>query len=270
MKCLGIIAGGGDSPVIAAKNARGQGWRVVVSMLEEVGESFPEDQADAVRTISLAKAGTMREFFESEGVTDVLIIGKVDKTLNFAGHEFDATALSMLSRLAGRGDIQIAQVVIEELVHLGFGVRKQTEFLGELILPEGILCGDINDAQKQDIEKGLQVAKSLSAHDIGQTVVIREGAVIAVEAFEHTDETIRRAGELVESGHVVVKVARPNQDLRFDVPAVGPDTISAVAGAQGKVLAAQAGCTFMFDKDNMINLAKEKGIAIVGVKYNEE
>ena len=268
MKCLGIIAGGGNSPVIAAKNARDAGWRVVVFVIEETGAEFPESSADKVRVISLAKAGEAIDFFQSEGVTDVLIIGKVDKTINFMGHDFDEAALSMLARLAGRGDIQIAQVVIEELEDLGYRVRKQTEFLGDRLLPERVLCGALDERAEKDVAKGLAVARSLSAHDIGQTVVVRESAVIAVEAFEHTDATIERAGSLVDGGFVVVKVARPNQDLRFDVPAVGPDTIKAISKAGGKVLAAQAGCTFMFEKENMLKLAEEFGIAVVGVKFS--
>ncbi len=268
MKCLGIIAGGGKSPVIAAQNAGDCGWRVVVSVMAETGAKFPASAADMVREISLAKAGEMRDYFKSEGVTDVIIIGKVEKTLNFASHDFDETALGMLSRLAGRGDIQIAQVVIEELESLGFHVRQQTEFMDDHLLPEGVLCGVVSDMAAKDIEKGLEVARSLAAHDIGQTVVVREGAVIAVEAFEHTDATVQRAGTLVAGQLTVVKVARPNQDLRFDVPTIGAETIRVLSEAGAKTLAAQAQSTIWIDKEKTIQLAEDLGIAIVGIKYS--
>ncbi|MCB9476736.1 MAG: UDP-2,3-diacylglucosamine diphosphatase LpxI [Deltaproteobacteria bacterium] len=268
MKTLGIIAGRGRLPVIAAAEARRRGKKVVVSAIAEAKARFPHSAAEAVRSISLGQAGATIEFFREEGVDHVALLGKVDKQLSFTDMEFDEVALAMLSRLAGRADMRIAGVVLDELESRGFHVAEQTEFLGELLAPEGAVAGaeSMTEAQKADVDMGVAVASDLVRHDVGQTVVVREGAVIAVEAFEHTDATIRRAGKLAGDDLVVVKLARPKQDFRFDVPTVGVGTLRVMHKAGAKVLAVEAGKTLMIDPKGFAAKADELGIAVVGVR----
>ncbi len=263
---LGVIAGRGAFPAHAIRNARAAGRRVAVSLIREARAVVPRGLADAVETHSLGRAGDTLEFFRRENVREVLVIGKVDKSLNFADLEFDEVALAMLARLAGRADMQIARVVIDEIEHRGFRVCAQTEWLGDLLADEGNLVGEPTAEEFSDVEKGLRLARAVAGFDIGQTVALREGAVIAVEAFEHTDATIRRAGRLAGPGSVIVKVARPNQDFRFDVPAVGPATLRAMRAAEARVLAVEAGRTLVMHRDRFLADARAFGLCVIGVR----
>lgn len=263
---LGIIAGGGTFPRLAAQNARREGRRVVACLLEEAGARLSLREADTVETHSIGRAGGMLELLNREDVRDVLFVGKVPKTLHFASLDFDEAALSMIARLAGRGDMQIAAVLIEELESRGFRVIEQARYLPELATPEGILVGSPTPEQRSDVERGVAVARAIARLDIGQTVVVRQGAVVAVEAFEHTDAAIRRAGRLAKGDLTVVKVARPRQDPRFDVPAVGLRTLSAMKQAGAKMLAVEAGRSFLLDRAKVLRRAEEYGICIWGVK----
>ncbi|MCL4236156.1 MAG: UDP-2,3-diacylglucosamine diphosphatase LpxI [Deltaproteobacteria bacterium] len=263
---LGVIAGRGAFPAHAIRNAKAAGRRVAVSLIREARAAVPRGIADAVETHSIGRAGDTLEFFRRENVSEVLVIGKVDKSLNFADLDFDEVALAMLSRLAGRADMQIARVVIDEMEQRGFRVCAQTEWLDDLLVGEGNLAGEPTDVELADVEKGLRLARAVAGFDIGQTVVLRAGAVIAVEAFEHTDATIRRAGRLAGPGAVIVKVARPNQDFRFDVPAIGPATLRAMCAAGARVLAVEAGRTLMMHRDRFLADARMLGLCVVGVR----
>ena len=264
-KTLGIIAGKGTLPVMAARAARRLGFRVVVSLVREVRTSFPAGSAGRIETVSVGRVGDTLGLFEEENVGDVLFVGKIDKQLNFSDIAFDDVGLSLLARLPSRSDMSIAALIIEEFERRGYRVRKQTDFLGELLAAEGPIAGPDGGRFRDDIKTGLKVARALAAFDVGQTVVVRQGAVIAVEAFEHTDATIRRAGKLAGGDLVVVKVARPGQDLRFDVPAVGPGTIRVMAKAGAAVLAVEAGKSLILDRRRLARLADETGIAVLGV-----
>jgi len=264
-RTLGIVAGRGNLPVIAARNAVAKGWRVIVSIIKETGAKWPRDVGTRVETISIGLPSTTLSLFNGEGVSEVLIIGKVDKTLNFVELEFDEMALPMLAKLAERGDMNFSRVIIEEFTSRGFHVANQTDFLDDLLAPDGLIAGNLEDSWRTDIAMGMQIARELAKYDIGQTVVLRQGAVIAVEAFEHTDETIRRAGRMVDGGFLVVKAARPDQDFRFDVPTIGPATVRVLAKTGGKVLAVQAHKTIVVDRANLVRIADENGICVVGI-----
>jgi UDP-2,3-diacylglucosamine hydrolase len=265
-KTLGILAGKGRLPIIAADNARRMGYRVVVSILKETGARWPKRNHARAETISIGQAAKTLSFFENESVDEVLLIGKVDKRLNFADIEFDEVAQSMLARLFGRSDMNIAAVLIEEFEQRGFRVAPQTDFLGDALAPEGQIVGALDDALMSDVEKGREIVRDLAKHDIGQTVILRQGAVIAVEAFEHTDATIRRAGRLSGGGFAVVKCSRPHQDMRFDVPAVGVSTLRSIAAAGGRALALEAGRVMLIDRDRFMREAEILGICVVGLK----
>jgi hypothetical protein len=200
-KTLGIIAGRGKLPAVAARNAAAMGYRVVVSLIRETGAKWPKSVGDRVETISIGEAGRTRALFAEEGVRDVLMIGKVDKSLNFAEIRFDEAALALLSRLAVRQDMNFARVIIDDLTDRGFRVVEQTHFLEDLLAPEGVIAGALDDALQLDIERGMEVARDLARHDIGQTVAIRQGAIIAVEALRR--RVRRRQGGEAGSGHAL-------------------------------------------------------------------
>ncbi|MCZ7586975.1 MAG: UDP-2,3-diacylglucosamine diphosphatase LpxI [Deltaproteobacteria bacterium] len=265
-RTLGIIAGGGQLPVIAARGARRQGFRVVVSAIAETRSTFPKKGAARLEFVSLGRPGQTLSFFREEGVTDVVFAGKVDKSLNFANLDFDDVAMAMIARLPGRADMNIAAVLIDELTSRGFHVRAQTDFLAELVAPAGRIAGPEDGAPEREKRIGLEVASALAAHDVGQTVVLRDGAVIALEAFEHTDATIKRAARLAGGDLVVVKMARPRQDLRFDVPAVGPQTVKLLSAAGAKALYVEAGKTLLIDRRKLEKLANTAGLMIEGVE----
>ncbi|MBZ0274200.1 UDP-2,3-diacylglucosamine diphosphatase LpxI [bacterium] len=267
---LGLIAGAGDLPSEAARSARRQGYRVIAAALAEANARIAATLADRVETLSIGKAGALIDLFRGEGVTDVVIVGKVDKSLNFANLEFDEAALAILSRLASRADMAIGHALIDELTDQGFAVRAQTDFLDTLVAPKGAIAGTLANERGTDVVAGLRVARALTELDVGQTVVVRAGAVIAVEAFEHTDATIRRAGRLAHGDLVVVKLARPDQDMRFDVPAVGVKTLRVMADAGADALAIEAGKTLVLDKPRFARLAERLGIAVVGVARDDE
>jgi UDP-2,3-diacylglucosamine hydrolase len=265
-KTLGIVAGSGGLPFIAAKNAAAMGRRVVVSLIKETGATWRSKAAGRVESISIGNPSRTLSLFRSEGVEEVLIIGKVEKRLNFAQIEFDEMALPMLMKLNQRGDMNFSKVIIEEFSDLGFHVANQTDFLRDLLAPEGVVCGSLDGEAESDIRTGMRIARDIAKNDIGQTIAIRQGAVIAVEAFEHTNETIKRAGRLSGGGFVIVKAARPTQDFRFDVPAIGPETVRVLAKAGGKALAVEAGRTLIIDWARMVSAAAARGICVVGIR----
>lgn len=267
MERVGLFAGVGRLPVEFMRAAKMQGHEVVVVAV--VGGTAPEleQEADAYYEVSVAKLDKAIRTMKKEGVTHVTMIGKVTKEILFKGLKFpDLRALKVLARLRNRKDDTITLAIVEELEKDGLKVVDQTLYLKPLMPPCGVLSRRRpSEDEEDDIRFGFITAKAIGGMDIGQTVVVKHKAVMAVEAIEGTDACIRRGGALGRGKAVVVKVAKPNQDARFDVPAVGKTTIESMIESGCTVLAIEAGKTLFVEQDEVLALADKHGLCICAV-----
>lgn len=260
---VGLIAGNGRFPIIFAKTAPGAGVRVVAVAHE--GETLPELER-LVAEITWVRVGQLERIigaFRRAGVTRAVMAGGIRKEALLEHFDPDERAQRFLARLTTWGDDVLLRGVAEELESEGIAVVSSTVFLESLLAPDGPLTGCPPDpAQWKDIHLGMAVAKALGQWDVGQSVVVKSGMVLAVEAIEGTDATIARGGR---PGAVVVKVSKPQQDLRFDVPAIGPETVRQCSRAGIAVLAVEAGKTLVLDREEVVGLAAAADLVIVGV-----
>jgi len=261
---VGLIAGGGQFPMMIAEGARRQGFRVVA--VAHRGETEPSlsDHVDKMIWIKLGQLGQMIKALKKEGVQKTLMAGTITKKRMFENIMPDLKGLAVMSKMAVFHDDDILRALAGELAKEGIEIVSSTLFLPELLAPSGCLTKKRpSKGEKRDVEFGWKVAKELGRLDIGQCVVVRRKTVLAVEAIDGTNETILRGGRLGREGAVVVKVSKPNQDLRFDVPAIGPETIEIMSQVKASVLAVEAGKTLIFDRNEMIAQAEELGISII-------
>ncbi len=264
---LGIIAGSGTFPLLVARSARNAGMRVVAIAHE--GETDPalERESDTLIWIRLGQLGHLIRNFKKQGVRQAVMAGAIKKRKMFENVSPDLKGLSLMSRLVIFHDDDILRAVARELAKEEIEIISSTTHVPELIAPAGILGRrKPSKGEREDMAFGWSVAKELGRLDIGQCVVVRRKTVLALEAIEGTDETILRGGRLGREKTVVVKVSKPNQDLRFDVPSVGVGTIQTMVEAGASVLVVEAGKTLLFDKNEMISLANSEGIAIVSLE----
>lgn len=264
MECLGIVAGNGSLPVRLAEAALAQGLSVAVTA---VGDSV-DDRLEALAThYQVLGAGMLEAVISSMkdcGVRRLVWAGKVSKDGLFKGMLLDARFQRLLARLSDTNDDTLLSALAEEFEAEGISLDDQTLLLQPLMPARGVLSqSPPSAAEWADIAFGFGRAKHLGGLDIGQTVVVKRGAVLAVEAIEGTDACVRRGGLLGRGGATVVKVAKPNQDLRFDVPTVGLETVRAMVETGVRVLAIEASRTFLLDRDEMLELADANGVAVV-------
>jgi len=260
---IGLIAGGGQFPIIVAEAIRKQGFRVVA--VAHSGESDPSisDKVDEVVWIRLGQLGQLIRGLKNAGAAKALMAGSITKKRMFQDIRPDLRGLAVMSKLAVFHDDDILRALAGELAKEGIEVVSSTAYLPELLAPPGCLTKKKpNKNEAADIHFGWQIAKELGRLDIGQCVVVRGKTVLALEAIEGTDETILRGGRLAQENAVVVKVSKPKQDLRFDVPSVGLNTVRIMSQVKASTLAIEAGKTLMFDKYEMIQHANEVGICI--------
>jgi len=263
---IGLIAGGGQFPLLVAEAARKRGFSVLA--VAHLGETDPSlsEKVDEVIWIRLGQLGQLIKALKKKKVKKSLMAGTITKRRMFEDIRPDLKGLAIISKLALFHDDGILRAVADELAREGIEIVSSTQYLPELVAPQGCLTKrKPNKSEKEDIDFGFQVAKELGRLDIGQCVVVRRKTILAVEAIEGTDAAIRRGGDLAREGAVVVKVSKPHQDLRFDVPAVGLGTVKAMAEVKAAALAVESGKTLLFDKDEMITYADELRIAIVSV-----
>jgi DUF1009 family protein len=263
---IGLIAGSGRFPVLFAETARRRG--VEVFAVAHRGETDPELERAVVQVtwIHPGELDAMIQALVRAGVRQTVMVGGIAKPRLFRELRPDARALAMLSRLGKLRDDLVLRAVAAELEGEGIAVVESTLFLDEIVPPRGVLGHRPPTAEEwNDIRFGFRAAKVIGQFDIGQSVVVRGGAVLAVEGIEGTDATIRRAGQLANGEIVLVKVCKPTQDTRFDLPAVGPDTIAALAQVHGRALAIEAGRTVTLDRAEMIARADAADIAVVAV-----
>ena len=267
---LGLIAGNGRFPFLVLDAARGAGYRVTVIALKE--EAFPGLEAAAAKTpaapvhrVSLGQLGTWMGILKDAGVTQAVMAGQVKHTKLFSDIIPDLTALGLLMRIKSKSTDAIISGVADVLRDNGIDLLDSTVFLQPLLAKEGVLTRRAPTAEERaDLEFGYHVADAIAGLDIGQTIAVKSTAVVAIEAMEGTDLVIRRAGELAGAGVRIVKVAKPNQDMRFDVPVVGVTTIEAMKAAGATVLSVDATKTLMIDGDAIVKAADAFGIAVVG------
>lgn len=264
MDKIGLIAGSGKFPLLVADSVKRRGLKVIaVAHREETTEELAT-KVDEITWIGLGQFGHLLSAFKSRGVRHVLMAGAITKAKMFDNVRPDPKGLAVMGKLPVLHDDDILRAVARELEKEGITVVGSTAYLPELLAPSGCLskrrpCRE----EMEDMEFGWMVAKELGSLDIGHCVVVRRKTVLAIEAIEGTDKAILRGGELGKENAVVVKVSKPNQDLRFDLPAVGLNTIKAMSTVNASVLAIEAGKALIFDKEKMIRLADSNGIAIV-------
>lgn len=267
-KRLGIIAGSGRFPLLVAQEARKQGcWVVAVA---HQGETSPELEplVDEMEWIRVGQIGRMITRFQQSGVRDVVMAGGIQKTRLFTDVRPDFRALALLATLRAKDDDAILRGLAQELERAGLVVCESTRYLQSLLPEAGPLTKRRPTAEEQeDIEYGWGVAREIGRLGIGQCIVVKRKVVLAVEAVEGTDEAIRRGGRLANGGAVVVKVIKPGQDRRFDLPTIGPGTIAAMAEVGATVVAVEAGGSLLLDRDVLVKEADRLRIAVVGVAH---
>ena len=271
MKTVGIIAGNGRFPILAAKEARKEGYRVVLCAIEKEADSALEKMADACLWVKVGELKKLSKFFRSEGVHEAIMAGKIEKVRLFQENvRPDLEMVKVLMKTRDFKDDSLLSGIAHYLHDQGIDLVDSTLFMQHALPGSGILGRKKPSREaSEDLEFGFRMAKSIAALDVGQTVVIKKKAVIAVEAIEGTDLAIRRAGELAKGKVVVVKVAKPNQDMRFDVPAVGLKTLRSLISVEAEAFGFEAGKTIFLDQDEFLKGANEAGIAIVGLKEGE-
>jgi UDP-2,3-diacylglucosamine hydrolase len=267
---LGLIAGNGRFPFLVLDAARAAGYDVTVVAIKE--EAFPDLAESARRSppaafhwVSLGQLGKCISILKDAGIADAVMAGQVKHTKLFSDIVPDLTLLSVLMRLKARNTDALISAVADVLKHKGITLLDSTAFLAPLLAAEGVLTARGPSPEEQvDLDFGYQVADAIAGLDIGQTIAVKSAAVVAVEAMEGTDAVIARAGQLAGQGVRIVKVAKPKQDMRFDVPVVGVSTIEAMKAAGATLLSVDAGKTLMLDGQAIVRAADAAAIAIVG------
>ena len=286
---LGLIAGNGRFPFLMLDAARAQGLSVVVAAIREETDAemdrrAAEDSGISVHWLSLGELSRLIETFHKEGVTKAVMAGQVKHKQIFSSIRPDWRLAKLLLNLPVRSTDRLIGAVAKVLEDEGIELMSSTAFLEPLLAEEGVLTERAPDEdERRNIEYGLSVARAVAGFDIGQTVVVAAQACVAVEAMEGTDATIERAGRLMktleedaanlastlERRLTVVKVAKPNQDMRFDVPVIGVATIETMVRAGASCLSVEAGRTLLFDREKLLKRADEAGIAIVATQVSE-
>ncbi len=268
MKKIGLIAGNGKFPLIFASEAKRGGYSVVaVAHRGETREELNE-VVEAVTWIYVGQLGKVIRTFRRAGISEAVMAGGIRKVKLFVNFRPDLRGARFLARMKSREDDALLRGVADELAGEGIKILESTMFLSQLIPENGVLTRRMpSRAQWKDIRFGFGKAKEIGGLGIGQTVIVKDQVVVAVEAVEGTDAAIERAGELARSGCVVVKVSKPSQDLRFDLPAVGIDTIRMMRQSGATVLAVEAGKTILLEKDALLGEAEACGISVVAVDH---
>ena len=281
---LGLIAGNGRFPFLLLDAARAEGHAVVVAAIKEETDAEMDRRAAAdpqvtVHWLSLGELSRLIDAFHKEGVTKAVMAGQVKHKQIFSSIRPDWRLAKLLMNLRTRNTDMLLGAVAKVLGDEGIELMSSTSFLEPLLAPEGVLTRRAPDGdERKNIEYGLGVARAVAGFDIGQTVVVAAQACVAVEAMEGTDAAIERAGLLMRSLQepasmlerrlTVVKVAKPNQDMRFDVPVIGIATVETMLRAGASCLSVEAGRTLLFDRARLIERANEESIAIVAVPVN--
>lgn len=265
MSKIGIIAGSGSLPVIAAKNALGMGYEVYAICFKNHTSKEIERYSN-YRYFNIGNFSAPVDFLKENGVCDVILLGTISHINIFRDIRPDLRGSRFLLGLKNKTPMGILMQIATELKKDGINIVDSTLFLKDLIAKKGIITGRVNENQMDQINYGFKIAKNIADMDIGLTIAIKDYSVIAVEAIEGTDECIKRAGELLNGkDFIVVKVSRTMQDMRFDLPVIGERTVEISHRWGANIIAVEAGRTIIVDIDRTIELAKRLDLSIVGV-----
>ena len=268
MEKIGLLAGAGRLPVELAREAKALGYEVYAVALLDATDAELDGIVDDCAHISVAKLGKILSYLKKTKVEKVMMIGKVTKELMFSGRLIpDFQMIKFIASLPNRKDDTIMLGFVDLLAKEGITTFDQTILLKRLMPSAGTITKrEPTDEQKKDMEFGMKMARELGRWDVGQTVVVKDLAVMALEAIEGTDACIRRGGELARGGAVVAKVAKPQQDKRFDVPTVGAETLASMISVGAKALVIEAGKTLLVEREKVVELAEKNGITIVAME----
>lgn len=255
---IGLIAGAGELPEIFRKNAIRNGDDVFTIGVNDITTI----KSDA--TLPIGKLSKLVELLKGRNVEEIVMLGKFEHKLSLDPRDYDIKAISILASLKDRKPSSIVKAFIKFMEEEGFGFLDPKPYLYELLVEKEGLLNDVELDQNvvEDIEFGAEIAKKIADMDIGQTVVVKQKAVVAVEAMEGTDKTILRAFDIAGKGVVVVKSARTNQDFRIDVPTVGIDTLNTLKEVKAKAIAIQKGKVYVLEKEKFIKMANRFGIGV--------
>ena len=263
---LGIIAGSGAYPLLVAEHARRAGVTKIIAAAF-TGETKPEleQNVDELQWMRVGQLARLIGFFRSSGVRHCMMAGQIAPK-NLFDFRPDWKTLLLLARLKRRNAQTIFGAIGDELAAAGIELLPATSFVEEFLAPAGLIAGrQLTRREAADVSFGFEIAKEMSRLDVGQTVVVKNGTVVAVEAFEGTNEAIKRGGALARKDAVIVKVAKPKQDIRFDVPVIGPETAQVAAEARVRVIGVEAGQTLLLQRDDLFAVAERSNLSIVGV-----
>jgi UDP-2,3-diacylglucosamine hydrolase len=264
LHALGIIAGNGVYPRLLADSARKAGVKKIIAVAF-TGETDPaiEQNVDLLEWMRVGQLNRLLKFFRAQNIHHAVMAGQIAPK-NLFDLRPDWKALMLLGKLKQRNAETIFAAIADELANVDVDLLPATTFLEESLAPSGLIAGPKLSRQEQDdVELGWKIAKEIARLDIGQTIVVKNGTVVAVEALEGTNEAIKRGGALAREGAVMVKVAKPKQDMRFDVPIIGLETIRICAEARLRVIAVEAGKTLLLERDSIVDLANRAKISIV-------
>ncbi len=263
---FGLIAGNGKFPFLVLEGARKQGASLAVVAIKEETDQRIEEIAEKVVWVGIGQLGRMISFFKQQGVEKAIMAGQVKHVQIFSGSLPDLRMVKMLWNLPQRNTDALLSSIAEEMQKEGIELIDSTYFIQDQLAQEGILTKRKPDETEiGNIEYGLKIANEIARLDLGQTIVVRAKACVAIEAMEGTDAVIKRAGELAKGKLTVVKVAKPNQDMRFDVPVVGIPTIETMIQAGATCLCLTAQKTLIFHKTEMFALADRNKISVIAV-----
>ncbi|WP_457641593.1 LpxI family protein [Persephonella sp.] len=267
MSKVGVIAGSGELPIEFAKSAKKKNTPVEIFAIKNITDKNIEKYGKT-HWLYFGEAQKLIDTLKDRNIKKLVMLGKIEHhSLIFSFYKLDKRAREFFSKLKDKRAKSILEAVIQELEKEGFEFIDPSPYLSRLLIEEGII-GSIEPDENQikDALLGLKIAKEIAELDIGQTVVVKDGIVIAVEGIEGTDRCITRGGELGGEGTTVCKVARKNQDMRYDVPVIGTKTLKSMKKAKAKLLAVEAGKTFLLEREKFKELADKYGIAVVGFK----
>jgi DUF1009 family protein len=263
---IGLIAGNGRLPFLFASAAKEQGLSVIAVGHQGDTDVALESAVDELAWVRVGQVRRIAQIFRGAGVNRAVMAGGIGKLRAFTEARPDLGALQIVAKLKSFRDDALLRAIAQYFEENGVEIAAPSEFLGRLLAPVGLLAGrPLEKGHERDIGLGIEVAALLGKADVGQTVVVRKGNVVALEAAEGTDETILRGGKLAGPGAVVVKLCKPGQDERFDLPAVGLKTLEVMREAGASVLAVEANRTFLLDTPELLAKAEKQGVTVVGV-----
>jgi UDP-2,3-diacylglucosamine hydrolase len=262
---LGLIAGNGVYPFVLAEAARAAGvGKIVIAAFTDETDVAIDSKADVIQWLRVGQLSGLLKFFRENDVRAVMMAGQIAPR-NLFDLRPDFKALFLLANLKRRNAESIFAAIAEELKKIDIDMLPATTFLEKSLAISGLIAGPrLSRREEEDIEFGWPIAKEISRLDIGQTIVVKNGTILAVEAFEGTNEAIRRGGTLGRESAIMIKVSKPNQDMRFDVPVIGVETVRLAAAVKVRVIAVEASKTLLLEKDSLAALATKENISIVG------